>query len=75
MFIELMPLIEKRAITITVAALREARIRVNVWQRMMKHTSAVLARFRQVARNPHGGCESAFRTFGRVQDHCAATRR
>jgi PRTRC genetic system protein E len=30
MFIELMPLIEKRAITITVAALKEGRIRVNV---------------------------------------------
>jgi len=30
MFIELMPLIEKRAITITVAALSEGRIRVNV---------------------------------------------
>ena len=30
MFIELMPLIENRAITITVAALREGRIRVNV---------------------------------------------
>ena len=30
MFIELMPLIEKRAITITVAALGDGRIRVNV---------------------------------------------
>ena len=30
MFIELMPLIEKRAITITVAPLKEGRIRVNV---------------------------------------------
>jgi PRTRC genetic system protein E len=30
MFIELMPLIERRAITITVAALNEGRIRVNV---------------------------------------------
>src|SRR5579872_2489702 len=30
MFIELMPLIERRAITITVAALKEGRIRVNV---------------------------------------------
>jgi PRTRC genetic system protein E len=30
MFIELMPLIEKRAITITIAALNEGRIRVNV---------------------------------------------
>jgi PRTRC genetic system protein E len=30
MFIELMPLLEKRAITITVAALSEGRIRVNV---------------------------------------------
>lgn len=75
MFIELMPLIEKRAITITVAALREARIRVNVWQRMMKHTSAVLARFRQVARNPHGGRESASCTCRGAQDHCAATTR
>jgi hypothetical protein len=30
MFIELMPLIERRAITITVAALNEGRIRVDV---------------------------------------------
>ncbi len=30
MFIELMPLIEKRAITITVAALKDGHVRVNV---------------------------------------------
>jgi len=30
MFIELMPLIERRTITITVAALKQGRIRVNV---------------------------------------------
>jgi len=30
MFIELMPLIQRRAITITVAAVPEGRIRVNV---------------------------------------------
>jgi hypothetical protein len=30
MFIELMPLIEKRAITITVAALKNGHVRVNV---------------------------------------------
>jgi PRTRC genetic system protein E len=41
MFIELMPLIERRTITITVSALKQGRIRVNVVPKMLAEDSKV----------------------------------